>query len=461
MRIVIFIILVVASLSLPEAPAQATNSLGGKARDALYLRNGDLLHGKLAGVDSTNGISWTRGDAVNVFSFAPAHVMEIVLGGASLSRQAGSSNYCNVQLKNGDMLGGELVAYDGKTLSIDTAYAGKITLPKETVAMLLPVGVPKPVLFEGPNGLGGWTHGKVNAAGVMESGEWVYQNGAFYAVKSASIARDVGLPDSSSLSFDLEWRGFFHVAVALYTEYLHPINLANKETEPNFGGFYSLQINPFSANLLPVKQTEALRYMGQTPLQHLAQKTSAHFDIRVSKEKRTVALLIDGTLVKQWSDSDTFAGTGKAVRFVHQGQGAVKLSNIKITEWDGQFEEPPTITPNKSSDLTRLKNGDRIAGAVRSIEEGKMKVEGAGTLLEIPMTRVKQTEFYSEKQVPSKRNATTVRAYFPSGGSVTFELEEWSEKGIAANSANFGKLQFRPGTFSRVLFDVDGAPAMR
>ena len=306
------------------------------------------------------------------------------------------------------------------------------------------------------------THGKVNAAGVVESGQWMYQNGAFYAMKSASIARDIGLPDNSSLSFDLEWRGFFHVAVALYTEYLHPINLANKETEPQFGGFYSLQINPFSANLLPVKQTEALRYMGQTPLQNLAQKTSAHFDIRVSKDKRTVALLIDGALVKQWVDGDTFAGTGTAVRFVHQGQGAVKLSNIKVTEWDGQFEEPPAITPNKSSDLTRLKNGDRIAGAVRSIELGKMKVEGAGTLLEIPMTLVKQTEFYSEKRVPANRKPNTVRAFFPSGGSVTFDLEKWSVEGIAANSVNFGKVQFKPGTFSRVLFDVDGnSPGLR
>src|SRR5687768_16839635 len=140
----------------------------------------------------------------------------------------------------------------------------------------------------------GWTRGKVNAQGLTDAGEWMYSNGAFYALKSASIARDLKLPDVASIQFDLEWRGFFHVAVALYSSYLHPINLANKESEPQFGGFYSMQLNPFSANLLPVEQNEPLRYLGQASLQHLAQTNAAHIDIRVNKAKSLVALMVNG-----------------------------------------------------------------------------------------------------------------------------------------------------------------------
>jgi hypothetical protein len=291
------------------------------------------------------------------------------------------------------------------------------------------------------------------AAGLMDSGQWLYQNHAFYALKSASIARDVHLPEMASFSFDIEWRGFFHVAVALYTEYLNPVNLANKETEPKFGGFYSLQINPFSANLLPVKQTEPLRYLGQAPLQNLSQKSSAHIDIRVNKQKKLIALLIDGVVVKQWVDTDEFAGTGSAIRFVHQGQGAVKLTNIKVAEWDGQFEEPPSVTPNKTQDIARLKNGDRVPGSVKLIQDGKMKVEGGGTLLDIPMSRVKQIEFAGRSMSPTN-SPNVVRAFLTSGGSITFELQKWSPEGLLAKSENFGTVTFKPDAFSRLLFDL-------
>lgn len=448
MRSILLLLLV--SVAAQAQPARKTG------RDALTFKNGDVLLGSLTGIDTTNGIAWYRADALNEFRFRPERVTQLDLSAAAQPPPKASSNLCSVQLNNGDQFQGELVFYDGQTLKLDTWFGGELQFPRQAVALVVPLGLPKPAIFAGPTGLEGWTMGKVNAAGLVESGEWVYQNNALYAFKSASIARDVHLPDSASMQFNLEWRGFFHVAVALFTEYLHPVNLANKETEPKFGGFYSMQINPFSANLLPVKQTEPLRYLGQASLQTLAQKNSAHFDIRVSKSKRVLALLIDGVLVKQWVDTDEFAGTGSAVRFVHQGQGAVKLTNLKITEWDGQFEEPVSLTPNKSQDLARLKNGDRVFGNVKGIRDGKLSIEAAGTVLDVPITRVKQVEIANAQAPPPAIRTNTVRGFFGSGsGSMTFDLQQWSAEGLKAESANFGKANFKANAFARLLFDLN------
>lgn len=456
--------LIAATLAGPCLAADpATTNRNEKSkklgRDALMFRNGDVLFGSLNSIDPENGIKWVRPDAVNEFRFLPAMVTQLDLASIQAHPAQLSSNLCLIQLVNGDQLQGELLSYDGQKVRLDTWFGGKLELPKVSVALIVPLGLPKPTLFEGPTGLEGWTMGQVNAGALVESGEWLYQNNALYAMKSASIARDLHLPENASLSFDLEWRGFFHIAVALYTEYLQPINLANKETEPKFGGFYSLQINPFSANLLPVKQTEPLRYLGQASLQTLAQKNSAHIDIRASKSKRLVALLIDGVLVKQWVDTDDFAGTGGAVRFVHQGQGAVKMTNLKLTEWDGTFEEPISITPNKTQDLARLKNGDRVIGNVKSIQDGKMSVEAAGTTLEVPMGRVKQVELAGGAGPSIALKPTTVRAYFASGvGSLTFDLQKWTAEELAVSSDNFGQATFKPNAFSRILFDLGASP---
>ncbi|MGN6386152.1 MAG: hypothetical protein ACTHMT_07920, partial [Verrucomicrobiota bacterium] len=343
--------------------SKSTNSETQRSdRDIVFFRNGDLLYGALNSIEPDAGVKWSRADAAGPFQFNSRQVSEILLSGMEAPNRAASSNFCALQLNNGDQLQGILSGYDGHTIKLDTWFGGTMEFPRESVAMLLPIGLPRTVVFEGPESLEGWTSSEVDlgAAAQIETGKWIYHNHALYAGKSASIARDVHLPDVSSLSFDMEWRGFFHLAVALYTQYLHPINLQNKETEPKFGGFYSLQLNPFSANLLPVKQTEPLRYLGQSALQNLSQKSSAHIDLRVNKQKKQIALLIDGVLVKDWIDSDSFAGTGTAIRFVHQGQGAVKLSNIQVTEWDGQFDDPISITPNKTQDIARLRNGDRV-----------------------------------------------------------------------------------------------------
>ncbi|HEV8543023.1 MAG TPA: hypothetical protein VGR78_11575 [Verrucomicrobiae bacterium] len=441
-----------------NASAKAVSKKLG--RDSLMFRNGDVLFGSLNSIDPEAGIKWMRTDALSEFRFLPEMVSQLDLAAVPAHPSQVSSNLCSVQMSNGDQLQGVLLSYDGEKVRLDTWFAGVLELPKASVALIVPLGLPKKTIFEGPTGLDGWTMGQVNAGALVESGEWMFQNNALYAMKSASIARDLHLPESAAMSFDLEWRGFFHIAIALYTEYLQPINLANKETEPKFGGFYSLQINPFSANLLPVKQTEPLRYLGQASLQALAQKNSAHVDIRVSKSKRLIALLIDGALVKQWIDTDEFAGTGTAIRFVHQGQGAVKLTNLKVTEWDGTFEEPITITPNKTQDLARLKNGDRVIGNIKSMRDGKMSIEAAGTTLEVPVSRVKQVELASPPAKVGALKPNTVRAYFASGnGSVTFDLRKWTTDEVAASSENFGSATFKPNAFSRILFDLSPAGA--
>jgi hypothetical protein len=299
--------------------------------------------------------------------------------------------------------------------------------------------------------------GKVNPLLAVDAGDWHYKEGAFYATKSASIARDLSLPDSASLSFDLEWKGFFNIAIALYSEYLQPINLANKETEPKFGGFYSMQLNPFSANLLSVVQKDPIRYLGQSAIQAFNQKTSARVDIRMSKEKKIIALLVDGIVARQWLEPDSFSGTGTAVRFVHQGQGAVKISNIKVSEWDGQFEEAPSITLGNKQDLAKLRNGDKVGGKLKAIQNGKMTFEANGLPLDVPLTRVKQIEIAGPKVNPRPLLTRAIKAFFGrEGGAVTFELESWDSTSVIAQSVFFGKTTFKTEAFYRILFDLNG-----
>lgn len=428
------------------SPENALRPVAG--REALLFRNGDRLYGALQSLAPTTGVRWQHSDAEQVIDFLPDNVAEIHFPSRPRPLPAGTAS-CRVQLNNQDELEGSSIRLDSENALLQTWYAGEITIPRRSILVIKPVPPEGATLFQGPTGLEGWTIGKVVSA-LGDAGEWKYRNGAFYATNAASIARDLKMPDEALIEFDLAWKGVFQLAIALFTDYLQPINLANKDTEPDFAGFYSLQLNSFSANLLPVKKNDPLRYLGQISVPAFNQRNAAHVEIRASKSKRSVSLLVDGQLIKQWVDTEEFAGQGKGMRFVHQGQGRLKLSHLKVSEWNGQMEDSPAVATDARQDVVRLRNGDKVEGHVKLVDTNNVQVSNAGTDLDIPLVRVKRIELAGSRPDAIGKTSETARAIFCRGGAVTFELERWEPGKVLGQSPNFGKLTFDPAAFSKV-----------
>lgn len=436
--------------SVAEAP-QARDTDPVHSKDTLLFKTGDVLRGMLQSIEPSQSVFWRYPDVKGAIEFVADSISEIQLGPRTKPLLEPASN-CRIRLSNQDEFEGALTVFDGDKVVFESWYGARMEIPRNRIQYLMPLPTEFPLTYEGPDGMEGWTVGKVSAA-VPNSGEWKYKNGAFYAVQAASIARDLSLPDVASIRFDLAWKGVLSMAVALYTDYLQPINLQDKEKEPDFGGFYSLRLNPYTADLLPVTKYEPMRYLGQTNIPGLNQKSEVHVEIRVSKPKNLIALLIDGVLVKQWIDSEGFVGKGRGMRFVHQGQGAVKMSNIRISEWDGQFEERPANPPDSKVDWVKLQNGDRLTGKLQRIENGTMSFATVdGPVVEVPISRVKLVEFAGRTlELPNNAGAD-VRATFRGGGSVTFKLESWNQNEVTGSSSNFGRATFHPAAFERIQF---------
>lgn len=418
---------------------------------AILFRNGDLLTGQLESITPTNGLRWRHADAAATIELQPNALAEIHLGAQPLP-PANSPNFCFVRLTNGDELSGNLKSLDEQQLVLDTWFAGTLTLPRPRVASLRPAGPTPRAVFAGPDGLEGWTMGK-GLGGAIAAGEWHFVNGAFVATQPASIARDVKLPPSSSLEFDLAWQGQFALAIALYTDSLQPVRLAQTADEPPFGGFYSLQLNSYSTQLLLVKHKEAVRQLGMAVIPQLQQTNRARIAIKSSREQKTITLLLNGVVAKQWADPEGFGGVGTGIRLVHQGQGPMRLANLRVSEWDGRLEESvAALVPNVANDVGRLVNRDSVAGRLVRWEAGKFRFAVADNFIEIPLDRVAQVDFATDRAQTVPLQAGNIRVFFTGRGSLTFALESWTEKGVRASSANFGKAEFAPRAFSRIVF---------
>jgi hypothetical protein len=422
--------------------------------DSLFFRNGDLLYGKLLAIDAHSAIRWQHSDAAATIEFKPDNIAQIDFPPPK-DLMAHSNNACRLLLANGDLLEGSLVSCDRDALVLQTWYAGRLNIPRASLQSL--AFIPRsPSVFDGITGMDGWTQGTAAAAFPSETGHWIYRNGAFYASKPASIARDLKLPDVAEIQFDLAWKGGLNFAIALYTDSLQPILLPLKDVGAGFGGFYSLRFESTVVALWPVKKNDNYLRLGQLIVPSLLNKDRLHIDLRVSKPQHKIDLFLDDTLLKEWDDPEGFIGEGTGMRFVQNPGSIVKLSNLRITKWDGLFADVPstddTIPPESAHDAFWPENGAKVAAEIESIANGKMTVNTTNGPVKIPLEEIKAIDFAHRQAGPPKTQAPTVRATFAQGGNLTFALESWQPGEMIVRSPDFGKVKINPAAFTRLQF---------
>jgi len=416
--------------------------------DQLLFRDGDMLFGKLLSFDAPGTLRWQHPDASSPIEFKAANISQINFPPRD-TPVIRTNHSCRLYLRDGDFMQGVLVSCDKEKLVLDTWYAGPLAISRAALNSLHMIPS-TPGIYDGPDGLDGWTVAHGISAFAGESGEWTSRGGAFYANKPASVARDLKLPDMSEMEFDVAWKGQLNMAIALYTDSLQPILLTSKENGPDFGGFYSFRLNNGYVDLWPIKKRGQSPSLGVAMAPTLSQKSHAHVDLRMSKPQGRVALFVDGVLVKDWIDPNGFVGEGTGVRFVHNGGGSVKLSNIRVTHWDGVMEPNPSAPADSQHDTLWLSDGSQMAGTVVTMAHDTIGILTPLGTLQVPLGKIRQIEFAEHPESKTLPTAASWRATFAQWGVVTFDLEKWTPEGVVVSSPNFGKATFNPAAFSRL-----------
>ena len=73
----------------------------------------------------------------------------------------------------------------------------------------------------------------------------------------------------------------------------------------------------------------------------------------------------------------------------------------------------------------------------------------------MPLQRVTQINFAATPPAAAARGPWEVRAHFPRGGNLSFQLEKWGDREISGRSAIFGSLAFQPGQIRQLEFNLD------
>lgn len=432
-------------------PAPANTGTSGSAAVApadtssvLQFLNGDTVHGDLLTVDPKQGLTWKHADVAAPVVFTLANLKEIRLAapaaaGEPVAGAGKAPSLTSVTLTNDDQFSGKLVEITDQAVVLETAYAGTLKLERAMVKLVQPGTAVAGYLFQGPTSLEGWVMQRGNA------GAWSYKNGSLVSSgRNGFIGRDVALPDQVNVEFDLAWKGQPGFSVNLY---------ADRMDNPNSNG-YMLNVNSDYFSLYRFNPRSGSREIGEFNQSGFMAKGKAHFSLRVDKAKKSIALLINGVLAKQFTDTDTAPPEGKCVLF-GCSQGMLRVSGIQVSKWDGKIETVGAAPAEAGTeDGLFFANGDKVKGKLKFVKEGKLNFVTAYATMDVPVDRVATVEFAPDGLERARRNAGDVQLVFPAGARVTLNLEKLGAGTVTGKSENFGPGVFKLNAFARLRFNL-------
>jgi len=429
--------------------------------DTLLLRNGDRLDGGLASIDAQHTLRWKHADVPIPIEFKLDSVSEVEFHPPP--PPARDTNFpCRLALAGGDAMEGNVVSCSRDTLILQTWYAGQLKIPRKFVQSisLLPT-TPDIFMLTAPDG---WTQG--TAAGVLgtESGRWTYRDGAYYADKSASVARDLKIPDGADLQFDLAWSGSLSLSLALYTDSLQPLLIADKDKAPDFEGFYSVRFQSMFVDVARIKKNEnPVVYLPAVVVPAFSQTNHVHIDIHAEKKSGRLALAVDGQTLQVWKDTNGVVGNGTGIRFVHNvtpnGHDMIKISDLRMAPWGGVWENNPIDAVAAEQDVASLTNSTSVAGTFESLVDGKLTIRSKRDNVEVPLSRVRRISFFWPEDDAAKLPTETFHALLDHGARIALQVESWTADGVKVRSPEFGDAKFDPKIFHKLVIAPVDAPA--
>ena len=354
--------------------------------------------------------------------------------------------------KRQDTIRGRLVNLNDESITLDTWYAGELTLRRSMVTAL-DVYPQSPSFYDGPNGLDGW----VSSGGDVEE-NWNFADRSLISKSRDGIAREVQLPDRSMISCQVEWKS---------TASFQIMFLSTRSDTNYLRNGYSLNVRRSSSvQLSRIGPDNAPTSFFNTTTTQLKDRQKATFKIYLDRRKEGVsAIFLENKLLGTWTDQDDTKGLGNWLHFVPQNSSyPIKVSQISITQWDGNLpikmdEKNKSATEELFQDLEGqtilLANGDSIRGNIDKIEEGKLYLKTSLGDIDLPVRRMSSVSLgdAETKAQPIMRGGD-VRAWFREGGFITMDLHSFDGKSLLGSSQVFDNATFDASAFSKIEFNI-------
>ncbi len=410
--------------------------------DVVVFLNGDRLQGRLVSANPAGyGLRWKHPCAVRDMEFALQGISSVKLAPRGESRTLPPGAL--IELTNGDILTGQIAGLDNEKLMVDTWYAGRLNIRRFMARRIKPGAIQEQVVYEGPNNLEEWSF----PARERARAAWQFRNGTLYALQVFPIGRVIeNMPDAVDIELQISFSRYPELTFAFFTD-----NIQNY-----YGNCYMLQLSGNTVQAFRCSRSGDQTSLGRAELRgHVNQGGRCRFNILADRVRRTFALLVNGTLVHQWNDSGGLVGSGKGLFIQPQNPANLRIHRLRVSGWNGKLPSASTLPMGTSQeDSVVFANGDRISGTVKTIADGRLWLETSYRPLEIPLERIGEIAFATERSERARRFEWDVQAHFAHSGVITLRLDAVEGDRLMGFSENFGSATLPLNAFNLLRFNL-------
>lgn len=404
--------------------------------ETLTFLNGDFLTGELISADAAGGVTWRHPHAKDPIRFGLEALQEVALKGPFPTREL--EGLSRVRLSNGDEYRGRILSMDRETLRLESPYAGEISLAVPMIVSLQPRATASGI-YEGPNNREEWTSSRGG-----KNTQWKFLKNALYYDGSSneSLGREIeDLPDQAEIAFDLAWRGNVQFYVMLWAD-------DPKKVKDH----YQIMLQHGYVRCYRHSNDHGRNDLGNTQFRSLRSLADARVRLLLNREAKEITLLINGELVKKWTDHFDGEISGDSLVFRSQGNTPMKIENLVVRQWDGSLDEENGKSAGER-DLLVLGNGDLFSGQVVDIVNEVMRFKTDFAELPVPLDRIAALELAMEERAEPRRRAEDVQLVFPTEERITLALNSWKNGRFQGRSETTGDINLETRFVSQLILN--------
>ncbi|MEN9361274.1 MAG: hypothetical protein RL095_2809 [Verrucomicrobiota bacterium] len=423
-------------IAVEQARSETGAPVVRSGNDQMVFLTGDRCSGQLLSIDPAKGLLYKLADADQPVLFKTDRINNITLG----STGSGQGGGTRVNLTNGDTLIGTVTEITADKVVLDTWYAGTLSIERMMVKSISAGQAAAKSVYSGPGDMSGWNR---------QGNGWTVKDGGLQFDGSyGTIGREVKLPERSVMEFTLEHRGNIQISALLYGD----------SKDASGGNVYMLTFNNNYLQAQRMTTNEGGDSMGHFPMRN-GLRSGARVSLYTDKTTKTLSVVIDGKLVRSFTDSNDFAGKGNIIGF--QGQnGQVRVTDLRVSPWDGRLPGEEGKAPKEGAanasktDVCTFGNGDIQSGTLKTLKAGVATFSTNFGDLQIPLERVALLELSQEEAEKARKNAGDVELIMAGIGKVTLKLNALSEDAVQGESENFGKGSFNIKAFNNLRMNI-------
>ncbi len=414
------------------------------AGDVVRFLDGSQLHGRFVAFKAEAGVQWKHDSSIEPFTIA-ARALHRIQFEKRGQRPGSTLLNCRFRFNNDDELLGNLEGFDEDFVWFQSWFAGRLKARRDTLKSIKFFSRGLRDIYSGPNGLEGWNAGDPRL--------WRQENDALVGAQNAFLGRSFDLPDRARIEFKLGWEGALNLYLSIYSDTTERFNFVNNGYQFNMGLGY--------VNVMRGQGRMGMLHLGQGRLPTQPDPSGVRIEIRADRKNSLLALLANDQLVGQWTDRAGFVSTNRGVSFFCLSSH-VRLSEIRISEWDGELETPIAETNEvRNAPLVKLVNQDKFTARIGKVVESRLEIVSDQATLKIPLARIREILFPIVTDPPAQTPGKWVQARVASGEKITLELAQWNTASATGEGLLFGPIRFETKWVDELRFNPDQEPMTR